>query len=168
MRGRRLLMVVRDRIDGVDMSGGAVVLVVDDEPLISLALADHLADGGFQVIEAAHADAAIVILETVSVIDLVITDVMMPGPLDGFALRHWIEVHRPDIPVLTASGLTAMPQTSERPDVTKPYNYAQAAHPRPAGGARPKVAGPVCLCSRRAVPLGEYVRLAGTEPERGC
>lgn len=81
------------------------ILVVEDEALIRAVLSDMLQDKGFKVLEAANANEAIEIFEKTSVeIDLVFTDVRMPGSMDGFGLVRWIQSSRPSVPVIVASG----------------------------------------------------------------
>ncbi len=83
----------------------SIVLIVEDEALIRVALADFLQDVGFKVLEAANANEAVEIIEKASVpIDLVFTDVRMPGTLDGIELAHWIRTSRPQIAVIVVSG----------------------------------------------------------------
>ena len=80
------------------------VLVVEDEPLLRVFNADMLTDAGFDVLEAANADEALRMLETVSDIRVVFTDVEMPGALDGYALAQRIETLWPEIGVVITSG----------------------------------------------------------------
>lgn len=83
------------------------VLLVEDEPLIRLGVADYLRECGFRVLEAANADDAIAILTARDPefgIDVVFSDVRMPGKLDGFGLARWIRQNRPGLPVLLGSG----------------------------------------------------------------
>jgi CheY-like chemotaxis protein len=81
-----------------------VVLVVEDESLLRLALADHLQGCGFTVLEACNAHEAIEILEAGREIDVVFTDVKMPGEIDGFGLAKWVRDNQPGLPVFVASG----------------------------------------------------------------
>lgn len=85
-------------------AGLITVLVVEDEFLIRMLVADHLRDAGFVVIEAFNGDEAIDILTTGTVIDLVFTDVRMPGSADGMDLLAFVKQTRPDLPVLMTSG----------------------------------------------------------------
>ncbi len=88
---------------GVDPA--KTILVVEDEALIRAVLSDMLQDKGFKVLEAANANEAIEIIEkTTFEIDLVFTDVRMPGSMDGFGLVRWIQNSRPSVPVIVASG----------------------------------------------------------------
>ncbi|MBA2589791.1 MAG: response regulator [Alphaproteobacteria bacterium] len=87
------------------LDSARTVLVVEDEALIRAVLSDMLHDKGFKVLEAANANEAIEIFKKTTVaIDLVFTDVRMPGSMDGFGLVRWIQSTRPFIPVIVASG----------------------------------------------------------------
>jgi CheY-like chemotaxis protein len=80
-----------------------VVLVVDDEFLVRSVLSEILKDAGFQVLQAESAGDAIGILEKLPQVDLVFSDVKMPG-MDGFELARWVNEHKSDLPVILASG----------------------------------------------------------------
>ena len=80
------------------------VLVVEDEFLIRMLVADHLRDAGYNVIEAFNGDEAIAILAAGAAIDLVFTDVRMPGDADGMDVLSFIKQTRPELPVLMTSG----------------------------------------------------------------
>ncbi len=71
---------------------GAVALVAEDEPLVRMEAADVLGEAGFDVLEASTTPAALAYLEMHPEITLLLTDVVMPGPIDGLALAH--EVRR--------------------------------------------------------------------------
>jgi len=79
------------------------VLVVDDEYLMRGVLGEVLEDAGFAVIAAASAEEAMTYLEGPSPIDLVFSDIKMPGA-DGFTLAKWVHHNKPDLPVILASG----------------------------------------------------------------
>lgn len=105
-----------------------VVLVVDDEPIVRMALSDHLKDCGYQSVEASNADDAIAILTTGAEIDVVFTDVQMPGEIDGFGLAKWVREHRPELSVFVASGYSgkldlARDLCSGEQYFTKPYDF---------------------------------------------
>jgi DNA-binding NtrC family response regulator len=104
------------------------ILVVDDEPIIRMALADHLQDKGFVVLQAETADQAIVTLcEVRCPVDLVFTDVRMPGTMDGLGLSKWVLENRPGIPVIIASGdmgkAVALDDLCGAQAIAKPFNY---------------------------------------------
>jgi DNA-binding NtrC family response regulator len=79
------------------------ILVVEDEFLIRMLIADELRDAGFNVIEAASADDAIAALDSLVPIDLVFSDVKMPGSLDGIGLLAVVRSTFPTLPVIITS-----------------------------------------------------------------
>jgi len=81
-----------------------LILIVDDEALLRMSLADSLRECGFFPIEACDADEAVEILQMDVEIDVVLTDARMPGTMDGFGLAKWIRENRPELPVFIASG----------------------------------------------------------------
>lgn len=102
-----------------------VVLLVEDDGLLLMEAADTLADAGFAVLEASHADNALTVLETRSDVDVLMTDVDMPrGSMDGFALARLVAHRWPTIPVLVVSGM-GTPGPNDMPDgarfIPKPY-----------------------------------------------
>ncbi len=81
-----------------------VVLVVDDDPLLRMLAVDIAEEAGFATIEAGNADEAVAILETRSDIVLVLTDVNMPGSMDGLKLAHAVRHRWPPIRIIVVSG----------------------------------------------------------------
>lgn len=109
-----------------------VVLVVEDEFIIREALADHLAHCGFDVLPACDGEEALDILQAPPCpVDLVFTDVRMPGAVDGIALVKWLAANRPDMPAIIASGTEQRKALHENLGsvgyVDKPYDYDGAA-----------------------------------------
>jgi CheY-like chemotaxis protein len=80
------------------------ILLVDDEPLIRVVLSDLLADAGFRVSEVESADQATEHLQELGQVDLLITDVRMPGEMDGLALARWARKHCPGTKIIIISG----------------------------------------------------------------
>jgi CheY-like chemotaxis protein len=80
------------------------IMVVEDEPLIRLGLASSIEDAGYEVVEAASADEAIRKLEATDGIRLVLTDVDMPGSMDGIRLAHYVNKRWPPIRLVVISG----------------------------------------------------------------
>jgi CheY-like chemotaxis protein len=104
------------------------ILVVEDNVLIRFAVADDLMAGGFLVIQAAHADEALEILHSSIHVDLVVTDIRMPGSIDGLALAARIRVLWPRLKIIVLSGdLPAMPQGAAVADVFLPKPYSASA-----------------------------------------
>ena len=82
------------------------ILVVEDEVLIRLVIADYLRDCGYKVHEAVSGEEAIAILRAPEVsIDVVFSDVEMPGSMDGFALARWVRANKPGMEVILTSGI---------------------------------------------------------------
>ena len=79
------------------------ILVVEDEILIRLAMADDLRRAGFTVIEASNAEEALSVLSATPDISLIVTDIRMPGRIDGLGLANWVRRHAPRIKVAIAS-----------------------------------------------------------------
>lgn len=84
----------------------ATVLVVEDEVLIRLLIVDELREAGFAVIEAACADEAFSLFASGQHVDLVFTDVRMPGQVDGLGLARELQAQHPALPVIITSGNT--------------------------------------------------------------
>lgn len=82
------------------------ILLVEDEPLVRQMIALELEDAGYDVVEAADGRAAIAILEDAVRVDLVFTDIRMPGGLDGWQLAERARAMRAGIPVIYATGFT--------------------------------------------------------------
>lgn len=81
-----------------------IALVVDDEPLILMDTSDMISDEGYAVIEASSADEAFAFLESHPSLQLLFTDVQMPGQLNGFELARMVQERWPHIHVVVASG----------------------------------------------------------------
>jgi CheY-like chemotaxis protein len=81
-----------------------VVLVVEDEILVRMAVVADLEDEGFTVFEAANADAAIVLLQAQPSINLLLTDVEMPGSMDGLKLAEAVRNRWPPVKIIVVSG----------------------------------------------------------------
>ena len=102
-----------------------MVLLVEDEPLVRMTAADELDEAGFLVLEAKDADEALALLEARSdEVQVLFTDVDMPGSMDGMALAERVYRRWPHVLLLISSG-HARPHPDEIPDhgrfVPKPY-----------------------------------------------
>jgi CheY-like chemotaxis protein len=100
------------------------ILIVDDEPLIRLGLLSLAADWGYEALEAGNADEAIAAIERNPEVRLVMTDVDMPGSMDGIRLAHFVRHRWPPIKLVVISGKLAV-NASELPEGArffgKPY-----------------------------------------------
>jgi DNA-binding NtrC family response regulator len=90
-------------------------------------LSDHLQKCGFMVFEAANADEAIHTIESGIPIDLVLTDIRMPGSMNGFGFAKWIRSNKSKISVILASAEATQTEAANElcaniPFFTKPYD----------------------------------------------
>lgn len=103
------------------------VLVVEDEVFIRLDIAEYLRECGYRVVEAGNADEAIRILESQLPIDLVFSDIQMPGDMDGFGLARWIRQNHPDIRIILTSGYVKATEVAgqlcDEGPIPKPYDH---------------------------------------------
>jgi CheY-like chemotaxis protein len=99
-----------------------VILIVEDDKLQQLLVVDIVEEAGFAAIAACDADEAVAILESRSDIVLVLTDINMPGSMDGLKLAHAVRRRWPPIKIIVVSGRGL---TSELPTdvrfLAKPY-----------------------------------------------
>jgi two-component system, response regulator PdtaR len=90
------------------------VLVVDDEPILRLFACEALEEAGYEVVGASSADEAIALLRRGTPFGAVLTDIEMPGDLDGLELAWNIQAHWPEITVVITSG-RKLPRPDEIP-----------------------------------------------------
>jgi signal transduction histidine kinase len=83
---------------------GETILVVDDEPTIRALLVDVMTAQGYRVLEAADAASALALFSSADPPDLLVTDVGLPGPLNGPQLADALRGLRPELPVLFITG----------------------------------------------------------------
>lgn len=127
--------------DGMDVDGdheiahevkgqGKTVLVVDDESELLHIASAYLEDMGFNVITALSGTEALEKLDSIDQLDLLLTDVVMPGGLNGVSLVRQVRQRLPDLPVLYASGYPSgvieenSKMTLDAPLIHKPYTLA--------------------------------------------
>lgn len=92
-------------------NGKPVVLIVEDSPMIRMGAIDLVLSAGYEALEARHADEAIRILELRTDIDIVFTDVQMPGTMDGIKLSHYIRDRWPPVKLIVASGAAILEES---------------------------------------------------------
>lgn len=103
------------------------VLVVEDEVLIRMVISEYLRDCGYRVIEAASADEALLVLQQTDLkVDVVLSDVEMPGSMDGFGLAQWVRQHRKDLDIILVGNAAraadaAADLCESAPTLGKPY-----------------------------------------------
>jgi PAS domain S-box-containing protein len=90
--------------NGVEGGAGETVLIIDDEPTIRLLMVDLLQDAGYQVLEAVDGPEGLKILQSDTRIDLLVTDVGLPGGMNGRQVADAGRVLRPGLKVLFITG----------------------------------------------------------------
>jgi two-component system, response regulator PdtaR len=103
------------------------VLLVEDEVLIRLMLADELRSQGFQVLEASTAAEALTVLQSSLPVHLLFTDIRMPGDMDGVALAKAAHARFPRIKSIIGSSARPEQSIDEFADVflAKPYDLRE-------------------------------------------
>jgi two-component sensor histidine kinase/CheY-like chemotaxis protein len=92
------------------------VLVVEDEMLLRMRAVDMVEDAGFIAIEAINADDALAVLESRSDIELLFTDIQMPGSMDGLKLAYAVHTRWPLIKIILVSGQLKLTDSDRPPD----------------------------------------------------
>src|SRR5690606_90461 len=111
------------RMTGEDEEGGPVILLVEDEILIRMVMADDLRLAGFQVLEAINGEEALALFAASADIRLVVSDIRVPGSIDGVQLAVAIKQQCPAMPVvLVSSHLPVGREIVADRFVRKPYD----------------------------------------------
>jgi CheY-like chemotaxis protein len=107
------------------------VLIVEDEFLVRWPAAEFLRELGYLVIEATNAADAISIFDLGTHVDIVFSDVHMPGNLTGHTLGEWLELHHPEVPLLLTSASATeadkVPASRNRRFIAKPYELSEVS-----------------------------------------
>ena len=98
------------------------VLLVEDEPLIREILVEELRNAGFAVCEAANADDAADLIQRRPQFSLLLTDVHMPGRMDGLGLGRLMRSRFPELPIIYITG---------RPDLMGPLGSKEVLIHKP-------------------------------------
>ncbi|RWX78397.1 response regulator [Neorhizobium lilium] len=104
----------------------AIILIVEDDPLIRFSTLDALEEVGHTVLEAGNADEAMVLFRGRADIDIIFTDVNMEGSMDGLRLAQRIKAIRPSIGIVITSGvvnLDPMLLPANTVFLPKPYQH---------------------------------------------
>lgn len=106
----------------------ATVLIVEDEIMIRLSAAEFLREFSFRILEAANAREVQALVAAGEQFDIMLTDVSMPGEMNGFGLAAWIRKTCPEVAVIVTSGFV---DVADLPGfladggtfLPKPYSY---------------------------------------------
>jgi len=117
------------------------ILIAENEAIIRLELDDQLVAMGYQVLVASDADEAIEMLDTHPEIALLISDITMPGSMDGIRLAQYVRGRSPSVRIIVTSGLGEAPASalpSSSVFLAKPYGLkalqTALSEAAPAGG----------------------------------
>jgi CheY-like chemotaxis protein len=113
-------------VEATPEEGRVTILLVEDEPLIRCDMAQTLAELGMVVVEAASADEAWDFLTSGEKVDLVFSDICMPGSMNGAELAGKIKQTYSGIAVILTSGYAGIAATPA-PVLSKPYRIAETA-----------------------------------------
>jgi PAS domain S-box-containing protein len=115
-----------DRTGIAEVGGSGTVLLVEDNPDVASVSASLLEQLGYTVRRVSDADAALRDVELHNV-DLVFSDIVMPGKIDGLALARRLRQMRPELPILLATGYSdaAAGVRGDFPILRKPYEIHQ-------------------------------------------
>jgi CheY-like chemotaxis protein len=118
-----------ERLPATTAAGTEKVLLVEDEPEVRRLVASHLAGLGYDVLEAEAGAPALDILRSGSEVDLLFTDLLMPGGMNGFELVERARELSPQIKVLLTTGYAAESESLianiKEPILKKPYKKQQ-------------------------------------------
>lgn len=121
---------------GADSEGGAgkpCVLLVEDDELVREHAVHLLESMGYTVRACHDAYAALAVLEKGEPFDLLFTDIVMPGDMNGFELARALRAARPGLPVLCTSGyagtslVAVIRETTDFGFINKPYRRSDLA-----------------------------------------
>jgi CheY-like chemotaxis protein len=102
--GVALNRVQRRETASVNATRPLNILIVEDELLIRMVVSDAFREEGFSVIEASSGDEAVDVLTAGKAVDLIFSDVRMPGSVDGLGLLAFVKDQFPGLPVILTSG----------------------------------------------------------------
>jgi CheY-like chemotaxis protein len=123
--------------------GGSIVLLVDDNDEVRGVIADYLRETGYIVMEAASGDAALAVLAD-SPVDILVSDLVMPGALDGIGLAREAQRRRPDLKILLISGYRDSAAEAKKLGLAilgKPFKLGELADALRDAGAEAERAG---------------------------
>jgi CheY-like chemotaxis protein len=104
----------------------ASILLVEDEVLVRIAIAESLREAGYVVVETANADEAIQAFRATHAITLVISDIQMAGSMDGVSLARLIRSNRPEIKIIFISGhIATIDDVKHDGILRKPFDFSK-------------------------------------------
>ncbi len=114
---------VQDECPSENATGGTV-LVVEDNPEVLAVCVSMLEQLGYDVYAVSGALAALEVIDD-KTFDLVVSDIVMPGGMDGAALANVIRARKPELPVLLATGFSPVATHTDHPMIRKPFDLSE-------------------------------------------
>ena len=111
-------------------AGHGRILLVEDDPAVAAMVSEMLKDLGYEVSHASAAAAALEVLDREPSFDLMFSDMVMPGGMDGIELAREVGRRRPDLPVLLTTGFSPAATAAQREGrrlLSKPYTIESLA-----------------------------------------
>ena len=123
---RREAATAAEEVKAAEIGGSGTVLLVEDNPDVASVSSGLLEQLGYTVRKVADAEAALREIE-LDGIDLVFSDIVMPGKMDGLGLARHLRAVRPGLPILLTSGYSdaALNVRGDFPILRKPYEIHQ-------------------------------------------
>ncbi len=108
---------------GISQGSSETILIVEDEPRVRKLLTRRLRNFGYRVIECENAQSAKEIIESQADVDLLFSDIVMPGNMDGYELVGWVQEKRPELKLLLTTGADSRSGMRDEsiPVLRKPY-----------------------------------------------
>lgn len=108
----------------------SIILVVQPDVLVRVAVADYLRECGYRVLEASRADEAMALIDSGARIHIVFSEIDLPGEATGFSLAQWIRDKHAAIRVILAAGSSSMARKAEEacesgPILKKPFSHEE-------------------------------------------
>jgi PAS domain S-box-containing protein len=107
-----------------ESASGGTVLVVEDNPQVLAVCVSMLEQLGYEAYAVSGALAALDVIEKRN-FDLVVSDIVMPGGMDGAALANAIRARKPELPVLLVTGFSPSASHAEFPILRKPFDLSE-------------------------------------------
>ncbi|MBV9348746.1 MAG: response regulator [Pseudolabrys sp.] len=128
--------------DGARVSSSAKtgrVLLVEDNADVATVAMDYLEQCGWSVVKADNAEVAMEILKSSADVDVIVSDIVMPG-MGGLALGRWVRMHHPAMPVILATGYSDQASAALKDGfslLAKPYTLAALQDELAKHGSKP-------------------------------
>jgi CheY-like chemotaxis protein len=121
---KEVVTLAAEVTESEELQGSGTVLIVEDNPQVGDVSTLLLEQLGYKAVRVDRPKAALALLAKPNAIDVVFTDIVMPGDMDGLGLAREIQAQHPKLPVLLATGYSSAAERAggEFPILRKPYD----------------------------------------------